>query len=793
MSSRRRVGLAAALVSSTVIGSALPALAAHAETTSLYVNNRSEACSDTGPGTQDQPFCTIQAAADVVRPGQTVHIGDGDYVEQVTLTKSGTPGSPITFEGAGEPAQTPPVRVTQGDGKSHAFVLSGVHDITVRHLSMDTDPEAVLVTDSTGITLDGNTIQYSGRIQGDVRPAVRVAGKSSGVTVSRNRIELSGGAGVSVDAGVTGTVITTNALLSNFGGAIVVNDAPGTVVNGNSVGDGCNPGIALNGNSAGSTVVNNVVVQNSTAACPTTASGLLVAAGSTAGTRADYNVVYSPAKAGAPYTWNGTAYGSPADFAAAVGQGPHDLATDPKFQLYGNGYGQVVPTTDTAAMDSADTTAPGRLDTDIFGNPRVDDPLVPNTGTGTGIQDRGAVEYQNPLSASIDYSNGLPGRPLDVLFTGGVNAPWYPAATTLDFGDGSAVQASPTLPLAHTYAPGHYTVTLTAKDGKGLTRQAVTEVDVRPVGPLTAAVSVYMTPQPQRIEVHAERVQSPWPAASYSLDFGDGQSATGNGVPGTQPISHTYAKPGKYRVRLTVTDDHGRTATGDGRASINFSVPGEVPIAGRWAAGQTTVNGMFTDGLWALRSTAEGGVADVTTLSWGQAGDLPAVADWDGRGYDQLGLYRAGTFVLRHADGSTTTAPFGAAGDVPVPGYWDGNGHAQLAVYRPSTGTFAVRHDDGTVTTAAFGNAGDIPLAGDWDGVGHFQLGIFRSNSATFALRHDDGTVSTAVYGAPGDRPLVGDWFGKGRMSFGVYRPSMATYAFSGAYAGIWGTANQLY
>ncbi|MFJ9949110.1 hypothetical protein [Kitasatospora sp. NPDC091207] len=49
------------------------------------------------------------------------------------------------------------------------------------------------------------------------------------------------------------------------------------------------------------------------------------------------------------------------------------------------------------------------------------------------------------------------------------------------------------------------------------------------------------------------------------------------------------------------------------------------------------------------------------------------------------------------------------------------------------------------------------------------------------------------MYGAPGDRPLVGDWFGKGRMSFGVYRSSYATFAFSGAYAGIWGTANQLY
>ncbi|MFF1903810.1 PKD domain-containing protein [Kitasatospora sp. NPDC058218] len=796
MSSGRRVGLAAALVSSTVIGSVLPAVAAHAEATYLYVNNRSEACSDTGPGSQSQPFCSIQTAADTAQPGQTVRIdGGGDYLEQVTLTKSGTPRNPITFEGLGEPALTPPTKVFGNGGQQpHAFVLAGVHDIAIKHLSLETGEEAVLVTDSARITVDGTTIEYSGRLRdNDPRPAIRVSGKTSDVTVSRNRIEGSGGAGVSVEAGVTGTVVTTNALLANRGGAIAITDAPGTVVNGNSIGDGCAAGIALNGNSAGATVVNNVVVLNIAGYCHTPGSGLLVTAGSTEGTRADYNVVFSPAFIGAPYTWNGSAYWSPTDFANAVGQGKHDLATDPKFQLYGAGSGQVAPTADTPVMDSADTTAPGRLDTDIFGHPRVDDPLVPNTGTGGGIQDRGAVERQNPFYVSLDDSNGLPGRPLDVLFSGGANSPWYPATTTLDFGDGSPVLSAPTLPLAHTYAPGKYTATLTAKDTNGLVKQAVTEVDVQPAGPLAANVSIYRTPQAQRIAVYLDQVRSPWPVSSYTLDFGDGQSATGAGLPGSQPVEHVYTKPGQYKVRLTVTDDHARTATGDSRVGIDFSVPGEVPIAGRWSAGKPATNGMFTDGLWALRSTGQGGWADVATLQWGQAGDLPAVADWDGVGYDQLGLYRSGTFVLRHADGSATTVPFGEQGDIPVPGYWDGNGHAQLAIYRPSSGMFAVRHDDGSVTTAVFGNPGDTPVAGDWDGVGHFQLGIFRSSTATFALRHDDGSVSTAVFGNAGDRPMVGDWFNKGRMSYGIYRPSDSTYALSGAYAGTWGYAGVLY
>jgi YVTN family beta-propeller protein len=44
--------------------------------------------------------------------------------------------------------------------------------------------------------------------------------------------------------------------------------------------------------------------------------------------------------------------------------------------------------------------------------------------------------------------------------------------------------------------------------------------------------------------------------ATYAWDFGDGQTATGS-----QPtVSHSYAQPGSYSVRLTVTDDEGCSA-----------------------------------------------------------------------------------------------------------------------------------------------------------------------------------------------------------------------------------------
>lgn len=69
-----------------------------------YVNNASGSnCSDSGQGTQAQPWCTIQKAAlySNLNPGDTVSIANGIYREQITFTRSGTTGNPITFKAIG--------------------------------------------------------------------------------------------------------------------------------------------------------------------------------------------------------------------------------------------------------------------------------------------------------------------------------------------------------------------------------------------------------------------------------------------------------------------------------------------------------------------------------------------------------------------------------------------------------------------------------------------------------------------------------------------------------------------
>ena len=80
---------------STRAGSSLPATQ-HAAT-SYYV---SPSGNDAWPGTQTQPFLTIQFAVNKLMAGDTLFIRAGDYHETVALGSSGTAAAPITIQAA---------------------------------------------------------------------------------------------------------------------------------------------------------------------------------------------------------------------------------------------------------------------------------------------------------------------------------------------------------------------------------------------------------------------------------------------------------------------------------------------------------------------------------------------------------------------------------------------------------------------------------------------------------------------------------------------------------------------
>jgi hypothetical protein len=422
-------GSAAAARVARLAPAARPAVAAvtaaAAGSTDLYVSNASgSGCSDSGSGTQAQPFCTIAAAAAAVQPGQTVIVEPGEY-GATTISASGTAADPITFLAADTSdnlaglasigySTTQPI-------PQDAFVISGAHDVVISGFDVIGD-QAILIENSSDITINGGAATGGGT----GIAAIQVTGTSSDVTVSRVAITTDHDIAVEIDQGVTGAVVTTNTIdVAGTGPGVLVTDAPGTDITSNTVITSCRTAVEVTGTSTGTSLENNIAETGGqpphSQACTGTATGNAIAfsisATSTPQTVANYNLI-DPVSGGPLYVWGGTSYTSLASFTAATGQGANDIAASPGLDslLGALGVSFWFPiSAASAAIDSADADAPGELSTDQLGNPRADDPLVPNTGTGPGYYDRGAVELQggftlNPVTAQPDPAGG----PLDV-------------------------------------------------------------------------------------------------------------------------------------------------------------------------------------------------------------------------------------------------------------------------------------------------------------------------------------------------------------------------------------------
>jgi len=75
--------------------------AADARAATFFVNRASTACSNSGPGTEAKPYCTISAAVNKEGgPGVTITVAPGTYPEQVSVSASGAPGSPLVLRAA---------------------------------------------------------------------------------------------------------------------------------------------------------------------------------------------------------------------------------------------------------------------------------------------------------------------------------------------------------------------------------------------------------------------------------------------------------------------------------------------------------------------------------------------------------------------------------------------------------------------------------------------------------------------------------------------------------------------
>jgi hypothetical protein len=61
------------------------------------VDQAAPGADDSNPGTEDKPFKTVQHAADVAKPGDTIYVMAGKYDERIKVKAGGTEGRPVAF------------------------------------------------------------------------------------------------------------------------------------------------------------------------------------------------------------------------------------------------------------------------------------------------------------------------------------------------------------------------------------------------------------------------------------------------------------------------------------------------------------------------------------------------------------------------------------------------------------------------------------------------------------------------------------------------------------------------
>ena len=184
--------------------------------TTYYVS--SEIGSNNNAGTSTTaPLATLQAAADLVHPGDTVEVMNGTYTgpqggDVVDITTSGTASAPITFEAA--PGQTP---VINSSGSWNAIKIEAsyivVNGFTVVGDAANYTLSQALAGYSTGSPkLDGAGINVTGN------PGVNVPNH---ITIENNTVYNEPGAGIGSGhadyLNILNNVVHDNAHWSAFG------------------------------------------------------------------------------------------------------------------------------------------------------------------------------------------------------------------------------------------------------------------------------------------------------------------------------------------------------------------------------------------------------------------------------------------------------------------------------------------------------------------------------------------------------------------------------------------------
>ena len=553
--------------------------------TTIYATTGDYNCSpDTGTGTAADPYCDVQDAVDAASTGDTIDVaGSVGYSSQspVTITTSD-----LTIVGTSTQSWI-------SDTTGPAITIDGASDVTISNLMLDSYSGAdVAIEGSSDVTLDSDYI--GGGVSS--HDGVTIDGASSGITISRTYVDTeiwnADYSAISIASGAQNVTLAGDMIAASN---IVATGVEGLDVVGDTIQRGCESGIDIEGPSTGVYLENNVLEDtNATfdyamggypSQCANDGDAwepdITVAADSTASTTADYNDfdVYG-SDATDPYSWDGTAYTSLADFQSATDQGAHDTDDTSTFggvNLRPNESDNIeaAPTSDSPAVGSANLSAPGELSSDFYGV--------------TPYNTRGAVQLNvsspppgpNPdLDIEADaIQTSAYGITLD-LSLGGFNS--GTVDVTASWGDGQQsviAMTTATGQLQHSYTDlGTYTVTIVANDNQN-------DVAMTSISGVQTAGSEYTAYGPARILDTRKGLGAP--EAPVAADGTVKLQVTGAGTTGdTIPagitavaLNVTVVSPADLGY-LTVWGDEDQTGAAVTRpttSNLNFSPNQTVP------------------------------------------------------------------------------------------------------------------------------------------------------------------------------------------------------------------------
>jgi hypothetical protein len=205
---------------------------------------------------------------------------------------------------------------------------------------------------------------------------------------------------------------------------------------------------------------------------------------------------------------------------------------------------------------------------------------------------------------------------------------------------------------------------------------------------------------------------------------------------------------------------------------VQWGTVGDIALSGKhFGAAHDLVVFRPSNGTWYIRrfgdiikpiaqSAANNNSSNFQIFQWGQAGDKPVMADFNGDGRDELAVFRPSNgvwYIYNQTTGNYTIRQFGIAEDLPVAADYDNDGKADIAVFRPSTGTwYILESGEQKFTARQFGLRGDIPTVADFDKDGVADISVFRPSDGTwYRLNSSNNSFKAFNFGTGEDVPAV--------------------------------------